>query len=36
MSLVSQWAIQKELHYGDLALLPVKGTPFKRKYYKFS
>ncbi|PIC64422.1 LysR family transcriptional regulator [Sporosarcina sp. P13] len=32
ISLVSQWAIQKVLHYGDLALLPVKGTPFKRNF----
>ncbi|AXI01227.1 LysR family transcriptional regulator [Sporosarcina sp. PTS2304] len=32
ISLLSQWAIQKELHYGDLAIIPVKGTPFKRNF----
>lgn len=32
VSLVSQWAIQKELRHGDLAILSVKGTPFKRNF----
>lgn len=32
ISLLSQWAIQKELRHGELKTLPVKGTPFKRNF----
>lgn len=32
VSLLSEWAVQKELHYGDLVALSVKGTPFKRHF----
>ncbi len=32
ISFLSQWAIQKELQYGDLKTIPVKGTPFKRNF----
>lgn len=32
VSLLSQWAIQKELHYGDMKALSIKGTPFKRHF----
>lgn len=32
ISLLSQWAIQKELQRGELCILPVKGTPFRRHF----
>ncbi|WP_066186442.1 MULTISPECIES: LysR family transcriptional regulator [Gracilibacillus] len=32
ISLLSQWAIQKEIRYGDLEIIPVKGLPFSRKF----
>ncbi|WP_251670754.1 MULTISPECIES: LysR family transcriptional regulator [unclassified Sporosarcina] len=32
ISLLSQWAIQKELQHRELQTLPVKGTPFKRHF----
>lgn len=32
VSLLSHWAIQKELRHGDLTTLPIKGTPFKRNF----
>lgn len=31
-SLLSKWAIQKELHYGDLQMLNVKGMPLLREF----
>lgn len=32
ISLLSKWAIQKELQYGDLVVLNVKGMPHLRKF----
>ncbi|MEI3612596.1 LysR family transcriptional regulator [Pseudogracilibacillus sp. SO30301A] len=32
VSLLSKWAIQKELNNGDLVILRVKGTPFSRQF----
>lgn len=32
VSLLSQWAVQKELQHGELTALPIKGTPFKRDF----
>lgn len=32
ISLLSKWAIQKELHYGDLQMLNVKGMPLLREF----
>ncbi|XJZ27518.1 LysR family transcriptional regulator [Bacillota bacterium Lsc_1132] len=32
ISLLSQWAIQKELRNGDLQILDVKGMPFARQF----
>lgn len=32
ISLLSKWAIQKELNNGDLVILQVNGTPFSRQF----
>lgn len=32
ISLVSEWAIQKELRYGDLKVLDVEGLPYTRNF----
>ena len=32
ISLVSEWAIQKELRYGDLKVLDVEGLPYTRGF----
>ncbi|MFD2759826.1 LysR family transcriptional regulator [Lentibacillus juripiscarius] len=32
ISLLSQWAIQKELQYGDLQIIEVSGLPFRRQF----
>jgi len=32
ISLLSRWAIQKELKYKDLKVIPIVGLPFKRKF----
>ncbi|TFE00866.1 LysR family transcriptional regulator [Jeotgalibacillus sp. R-1-5s-1] len=32
VTLLSKWAIKKELARGDLVMLPVKGLPFKREF----
>lgn len=32
ISLLSQWAIQKELKNGDLKMIPIKGLPFTRNF----
>lgn len=32
ISLLSEWAIQKELRYGDLEILPVEGMPYSREF----
>ncbi|WOV84202.1 LysR family transcriptional regulator [Sporosarcina jeotgali] len=32
ISLLSKWAVQKEIRYGDLVQLPVEGLPFIRQF----
>lgn len=32
ISLLSRWAIQKELRYNDLKIIPVESLPFKRQF----
>ena len=32
ISLLSKWAVQKELKYGDLTVINVKETPLKRTF----
>ncbi|MCM3757873.1 LysR family transcriptional regulator [Sporosarcina aquimarina] len=32
ISLLSEWAVQKEIRYGDLVQLPVKDLPFVRQF----
>lgn len=32
ISLMSEWAIQKEVYYGDLMSLPIEGSPYLRYY----
>ncbi|GAA0432894.1 LysR family transcriptional regulator [Lentibacillus halophilus] len=32
ISLLSQWAIQKELQHDDLTVVPVSGLPFRRQF----
>lgn len=32
LTLLSQWAIQRELRNGDLSIIPVKGLPFTRQF----
>lgn len=32
ISLLSEWAIQKELSYGDLKVLPIEGMPYSREF----
>lgn len=32
VTMLSQWAIQKELRNGDLTMIPMKGLPFSRQF----
>lgn len=32
ISLLSKWAIQKEVKYGDLKIIPIEGLPLSRKF----
>lgn len=32
VTLLSKWAVQKELKYGDLKIIPVQGLPFRRVF----
>lgn len=32
ITLLSKWAIQKEVKYGDLKIIPIKGLPFIREF----
>lgn len=32
ITLLSQWAIQKEVKHADLSIIPVSGLPFKREF----
>lgn len=32
VTMLSQWAIQKELRNGDLSIVPIKGLPFSRQF----
>ncbi len=33
ITLLSKWAIQKEVKYGDLKMIPIKGLPFTREFF---
>ncbi|WP_077603929.1 LysR family transcriptional regulator [Oceanobacillus sojae] len=32
ITLLSKWAVQKEVKYGDLKIIPIKGLPFVREF----
>lgn len=32
ITLLSKWAVQKEVKYGDLKIIPIKGLPFIREF----